>query len=111
MTDAIPTIPSLPRVDSEGDVWLADYGEAWSVLAINGPDLVLESVDATLIGGCRITLINRERIAQVGRRMSHREAMIRRNPLGFEVAISLLPWLLSPSAPAADAADGERSRS
>lgn len=105
MTDTVPMIPALPRVDREGDVWLADYGEAWAVLAINGPDLVLESVDAALIGGCRITLIDRKRIAQVGRRLSHREAMIRRNPLGFEVAISLLPWLLSRNA----AADDERS--
>jgi hypothetical protein len=111
MTSTTPTIPALPRVDREGDVWLADYGEAWSVLAINGPDLVLESVDAALIGGCRITLIDRKLIAQHGRRLSLREAMIRRDPLGFAVARDLLPWLLNQSGDVVATADAVQSTS
>lgn len=105
----IPQIELATRDDKEDDVWLADYGEAWRVLAINGPDLVLESIDAELIGGCKITLVARDLIRKHGRRLSHREAMIRANPLGFAVACDLLPWLLSPIGSAAARTDAERS--
>lgn len=83
--------------DKAGDLWRADYGEVWRTLGVNGPDLVVESVDAERVGGCKVTLISRVLIRKSGRRMSAREAAIYENPLGFDVAAFLLPWLLGGS--------------
>lgn len=66
--------------DRIGDLWRADYGEAWRTIGINGPDLVMESVDAERDGGCKVTLIARTLVRQSGRRMTAREAAVYMEP-------------------------------
>lgn len=80
--------------DKVGDLWRANYGEVWRVIGINGIDLVLESVDAERAGGCKVTLVSKTTARKTGRRMTEREAAIHADPLGFDVAVFFLPWLL-----------------